>query len=64
MDDTKTRYCFLVDWFDIHAQLTRHYELFYYPYDSTVEMVDSLMLILNKSKNIYLKYYSMPAVRR
>ena len=39
MDDSKVRYCFLADWFDTHAQLTRHYEVFYYPSDATVEMV-------------------------
>jgi hypothetical protein len=39
MDDSKTRYCFLAEWFDIHAQLTRNYELLYYPSDRTVEMV-------------------------
>lgn len=40
MDDSKTRYCFLAEWFDIHAQLTRNYELLYYPSDRTVEMYD------------------------
>jgi nucleoside-diphosphate kinase len=39
MNDSKTRYCFHAEWFDIHAQLTRHYELFFYPADNTVEMV-------------------------
>ena len=46
MDDTKTRYCFLVEWFDTHAQLTLHYQLFFYPSDKTVEMV-SFKIIQN-----------------
>ncbi|KAJ3332092.1 Nucleoside diphosphate kinase 7 [Blyttiomyces sp. JEL0837] len=34
------RMCFLVDWFDVHAQLTRNYQLFFYPADNTIEMYD------------------------
>lgn len=34
------RYCFLTGWFDVHAQLTREYQLFYYPSDNTIEMFD------------------------
>ncbi|KAJ3092639.1 Nucleoside diphosphate kinase 7 [Quaeritorhiza haematococci] len=34
------RYCFLVDWFDAHAQLTRQYHFFFYPQDNSVEMYD------------------------
>ncbi|KAJ1552427.1 Nucleoside diphosphate kinase 7 [Cladochytrium tenue] len=37
---TDPRYCFLVDWFDAHAQLARQYQLFFYPSDNTVEMYD------------------------
>ncbi|KAJ3257450.1 Nucleoside diphosphate kinase 7 [Boothiomyces macroporosus] len=36
--DPKTRYCFLTEWFDFHAQLYRQYEFFFYPSDSTIEM--------------------------
>ncbi|KAJ3276848.1 Nucleoside diphosphate kinase 7 [Terramyces sp. JEL0728] len=38
--DPKTRYCFLAEWFDVHAQLYRQYEFFFYPLDSTIEMYD------------------------
>ncbi|KAJ3316049.1 Nucleoside diphosphate kinase 7 [Boothiomyces sp. JEL0838] len=38
--DPKTRYCFLTEWFDVHAQLYRQYEFFFYPSDSTIEMYD------------------------
>jgi hypothetical protein len=33
------RYAFIADWYDPNAALTRKYQLFYYPSDSTVEMV-------------------------
>ncbi|EGF82548.1 hypothetical protein BATDEDRAFT_86343 [Batrachochytrium dendrobatidis JAM81] len=49
MSLTETRYCFLVDWFDNHAQLTRQYEFFFYPLDSTIEMYDS------KQRRTFLK---------
>ncbi|KAH6562007.1 hypothetical protein BASA50_004733 [Batrachochytrium salamandrivorans] len=49
MSSTEPRYCFLVDWFDIHAQLTREYEFFFYPSDSTIEMYDS------KQRRTFLK---------
>jgi hypothetical protein len=42
-DDTKTRYAFLAEWFDTHAQLTRKYEFFFYPSDRTIEMVYGLI---------------------
>lgn len=38
--DAKTRYCFVTEWFDIHAQLTRTYEFFFYPVDQTIELYD------------------------
>ena len=34
-----TRYCFEAEWFDVHAQLFRKYEFFFYPSDRTIEMV-------------------------
>lgn len=49
MDESKNRYCFLVDWFDVHAQLTRRYQLFYYPFDHSIEMYDV------KNKRTFLK---------
>ncbi|KAL2919199.1 hypothetical protein HK105_201474 [Polyrhizophydium stewartii] len=49
LDTTRARYCFLVDWFDTHAQLTRQYEFFYYPSDATIEMYDS------KQRRTFLK---------
>jgi hypothetical protein len=33
------RLCFLTEWFDPHAEVTRKYHLLYFPQDSTVEMV-------------------------
>ena len=36
------RYCFLVDWYDTHACITRRYQLFYYSSDSTVDMVRNI----------------------
>lgn len=36
-----TRYCFEAEWFDVHAQLFRKYEFFFYPSDHTIEMVIS-----------------------
>jgi nucleoside-diphosphate kinase len=47
--DPKLRYAFLADWFDIHAQLYRQYEFFYYPSDHTIEMYDV------KQKKTFLK---------
>jgi nucleoside-diphosphate kinase len=35
-----TRYCFLVEWFDLHAQIYRTYQLFYFPSDGSIEMYD------------------------
>lgn len=40
VDESKTRYSFIAEWFDTHAQLTRAYELMFYPSDSTIEMYD------------------------
>ncbi|KAI8929289.1 nucleoside diphosphate kinase [Entophlyctis helioformis] len=52
-DDSKTRFCFLVNWFDTHAQLSRQYEFFFYPFDSTIEMYDPKMrrTFLKRSKS-------------
>ena len=36
---SKESYCFLVDWYDSHANLTRQYQLFWFPGDKTIEMV-------------------------
>ncbi|KAJ3383524.1 Nucleoside diphosphate kinase 7 [Entophlyctis sp. JEL0112] len=35
------RMCFLVEWFDVHAQLSRQYQLFFYETDNSIEMVSS-----------------------
>ncbi|KAI9349141.1 nucleoside diphosphate kinase [Obelidium mucronatum] len=43
------RMCFLVEWFDVHAQLTRQYQLFYYDSDNSIEMYDP------KQKRTFLK---------
>ncbi|TPX60702.1 nucleoside-diphosphate kinase [Powellomyces hirtus] len=39
-EDSGTRFCFLVDWYDGHADLSRSYQLFYFPVDQTIEMYD------------------------
>ena len=57
MDETKLRYCFLVDWQDAHAQLTRRYQLFYYPFDHSIEMVTSRP---DLSCGIVLLYFFQP----
>jgi hypothetical protein len=41
LQDPKTRYCFLAEWFDLHAQIYRHYEFFFYPFDNSIEMYDT-----------------------
>jgi nucleoside-diphosphate kinase len=41
--DPKLRYAFVAEWFDIHAQLYRQYEFFFYPSDHTIEMYDPKM---------------------
>ncbi|KAJ3188085.1 hypothetical protein HK101_009214, partial [Irineochytrium annulatum] len=45
-----------VDWFDGHAQLTRQYQLFFYPVDSTIEMVERLSSGEFRSINIPPQY--------
>ena len=49
------RYCFEAEWFDVHAQLFRKYEFFFYPSDRTIEMVTLLFQI----EFILSKYLSM-----
>jgi len=34
------KFCFIVDWYDPNAAFIRHYQLVYYPKDSTIEMFD------------------------
>ncbi|KAI9207907.1 nucleoside diphosphate kinase [Polychytrium aggregatum] len=48
------RFCFIVDWFDVHAQLTRKYQLFFYPCDNTMEMYDI------KQRRTFLKRTNAP----
>ena len=33
------RFCFIGEWYDLQAELVRSYYLFYYPVDSSVELV-------------------------
>ena len=47
------RYAFIADWYDPNAALTRKYQLFYYPNDSTVEMVSNIL-----SFNIFYSFLS------
>ncbi|TPX68700.1 nucleoside-diphosphate kinase [Spizellomyces sp. 'palustris'] len=39
-EESNNRYCFVVDWHDVHADITRSYQLFFYPADQTAEMYD------------------------
>ncbi|KAJ3157211.1 Nucleoside diphosphate kinase 7 [Geranomyces variabilis] len=39
-DESAARFCFLVDWYDAHADLSRSYQLLYFPADQTIEMYD------------------------
>lgn len=47
--DEGERFCFMVEWFDQHAQLTRQYLLSFCPADETVEMYDC------KNRKTFLK---------
>ncbi|KAI9101959.1 nucleoside diphosphate kinase [Phlyctochytrium arcticum] len=49
VQEENPRYCFLVHWYDNHAQLTRSYQLFYHPADQSVEMYDT------KQRRTFLK---------
>ncbi|XP_028407372.1 nucleoside diphosphate kinase 7-like [Dendronephthya gigantea] len=51
------RYAFIADWYDPNAALTRKYQLFYYPSDTTVEMFDI------KNKRVFLKRSKCEAIR-
>ena len=57
MDDSKQRYCFLVDWFDTHAQLTREYEFFFYPSDATIEMVIEMRFVERNASFLIHRFY-------
>ena len=37
--DHHVKYTFNTEWFDTQASLTRHYQLYYFPVDKTIEMV-------------------------
>ncbi|KAI8812611.1 nucleoside diphosphate kinase [Cladochytrium replicatum] len=51
------RYCFIVHWFDSHAQLNREYQLFFYAQDNSVEMFDikQRRMFLKRTKHDQLK---------
>ncbi|KAI8809228.1 hypothetical protein BJ742DRAFT_738382 [Cladochytrium replicatum] len=51
------RYCFIVHWFDSHAQLNREYQLFFYSQDNSVEMFDikQRRMFLKRTKHDQLK---------
>jgi hypothetical protein len=50
MSEDKNRYCFLAEWFDVHAQLNRTYELFFYPSDHSIEMVQIINIVRSETK--------------
>lgn len=50
------RYVFETEWYDPQADLVRHYRLFYFPGDNTVEMYDK------KVQKVFLKRVEMPGV--
>lgn len=50
------RYCFLVEFYDTSAALTRHYHLFFYQADKTLEMYDI------KNRRTFLKRCDYPSV--
>jgi nucleoside-diphosphate kinase len=41
------RYVFNVEWYDSAAALIRYYNFFYYPSDSTMEMVKILLTVFS-----------------
>lgn len=51
-----TRYSFVVDYFDPHANLTRSYQFFYYIEDDTIEMYDL------KTRRMFLKRCAYPSL--
>ena len=53
------RYAFIADWYDPNAALTRKYQLFYYPNDSTVEMVSNYLIhiFIRFYKSIYTRFF-------
>lgn len=53
---TEVRYCFIVDYFDQHASLTRTYHFMYYMVNNTIEMFDA------KTKRCFLKRCSYPSL--
>jgi hypothetical protein len=50
------QFCFVVEWFDTQACVTRAYNLFYFAIDKTIEMVEI------KSRRLFLKRCSYPAI--
>ncbi|OWF55446.1 nucleoside diphosphate kinase 7-like [Mizuhopecten yessoensis] len=51
------RYCFIAEWYDIHAALKRRYQFMYYVKDKTVEMFDV------KNQRVFLKRTKMEDLR-
>ena len=50
------RFCFITEFYDMMASMLRHYQLFFYPQDSSIEMFDI------KNQKIFLKRIKMPAI--
>jgi nucleoside-diphosphate kinase len=50
------RYVFETEWYDQQAELIRHYRLFFFPKDSSVEMYDK------KLNRVFLKRVEIPGL--
>ena len=50
------RYVFETEWYDPQADTIRHYRLFYFPTDNTIEMYDK------KVQKIFLKRVEVPGL--
>jgi nucleoside-diphosphate kinase len=51
------RYVFECEWYDPQADIVRHYRLFYYPCNNSIEMYDK------KVQKVFLKRIEVPTVK-
>ena len=56
LNEVNRRFCFLTEFFDSSAALVRHYQVFYYPSDGTIEIYDP------KNLRIFLKRIKLPTI--
>lgn len=52
----EVRYVFEVEWYDQQADVIRHYRLFFFPLDNSIEMYDK------KMSRVFLKRIEVPQV--